>query len=141
MKPSNDQGFSLIELMIVVAIIGVLSSIAVPAYRNYIFKAKTSELISFAGAEATKVALRLTELGATDVTGNCSASSTTPNSDITDSVAIDANCKITVTSISGVIGASTVAIIMTPSIGAGDGSIKWVCSSTGDSEYIPSNCQ
>ena len=47
--PSTFKGFSLIELMVVVAIIGVLASIAVPSYRTYIAKARVAELISYAG--------------------------------------------------------------------------------------------
>ena len=51
----KQNGFTLIELMIVVAIIGILASIAIPSYKDYIVRAKLSEAIVFAGACKTSV--------------------------------------------------------------------------------------
>lgn len=70
LKNRNQQGFTLIELMIVVAIIGILAAIAVPQYQNYTIKSRYSEVMSAANAYKTAVELCITNLGT--VTG-CSA--------------------------------------------------------------------
>jgi type IV pilus assembly protein PilA len=50
LKQQAQQGFTLIELMIVIAIIGILAAVALPAYQNYTIRAKASELILAASA-------------------------------------------------------------------------------------------
>ena len=55
MNNKNQKGFTLIELMIVVAIIGILAAIALPAYQNYVKKARFSELLNASAAAKTAV--------------------------------------------------------------------------------------
>jgi type IV pilus assembly protein PilA len=59
-----QRGFTLIELMIVVAIIGILAAVAIPAYQDYTYKAKFSEVTSVASTYQTAVAMCGQELGA-----------------------------------------------------------------------------
>ncbi len=59
----NQQGFTLIELMIVVAIIGILAAIAIPAYQDYTVKAKVSEGVSLSSAVRTELGILCSETG------------------------------------------------------------------------------
>ena len=68
MKRSLQKGFTLIELMIVVAIIGILAAVALPAYQDYTKKAKFAEVISVSNTYKTAVAICIAEIGT--VNGN-----------------------------------------------------------------------
>lgn len=78
--PKNQSGFSLIELMIVVSIIGILSVIAIPSYQNYTQRARFSEVVAATGPFKTAVSLALQEGDPmTDITNGVDGVPLSPN--------------------------------------------------------------
>lgn len=135
-----QQGFTLIELMIVVAIIGILAAIAIPAYQDYTKRAHVSEGLSLAAGAKTAVS----EFYSTNNTwpaNNASAGLAT-STDITGNavteVAVDAS-RITVTFNSKVDATSNTLIMQGAASG---GAIVWSCKGGSvDAKYRPSNCR
>ena len=64
----KQSGFTLIELMIVVAIVAILAAIAMPAYRSYIARSKFTEVVNAANAVKTQVELCVTDVGSANIT-------------------------------------------------------------------------
>ena len=116
-KKQAQKGFTLIELMIVVAIIGILAAVAIPAYQNYVLKAKFAEVESIASAYKTAVAACGQELGAlaacTSGTNGIPATQATLH---VASVNVTAGGVITVVPTATTNAAST--LILTPDMGA-----------------------
>ena len=141
---SAQKGFTLIELMIVVAIIGILAAIAIPAYQDYIVRARVTEGLNLASAAETTVAENA-ENGQTNLVLGWSPPASTTN---VASVSVTANGVITVkyTAL-----AKSVQLSMTPAV---DGTnltggtvpsdaITWKCavSDAANDRYVPSNCR
>ncbi|PAU87568.1 major pilin PilA [Pseudomonas sp. WN033] len=148
-----QKGFTLIELMIVVAIIGILAAIALPAYQDYTNRAKMSEVLTFASSARTAVSEHFQSAGA--LPANNAAAGMDAAADITstyvESVTV-ANGVITV-AIQGTnvtdLDAGTVTFTPrqsdgTTAIAAGyAGPIVWVCAPSAASlnKYFPSDCR
>ena len=141
MKQSMQKGFTLIELMIVVAIIGILAAVALPAYQDYTVRAKVSEVVLAASSAKTAV-----------------AESAQVNSAMPASLTIDSQSSNWVASVAyaqtnasvGVITVTTsnrdskingVTVTMTGTLQP-NGQVTWLCrSGTMDVKYLPASCK
>jgi type IV pilus assembly protein PilA len=130
-----QQGFTLIELMIVVAIIGILAAIALPAYRDYTIRAKVSELMLGASSARTAVAEAAQTLGSLPTT----MSVETQGGNWTQSVDY-ASGVITATA-KGDTAIAGSNITLTGTFQTNNGQVIWVCGGSILLKYRPSSCQ
>jgi len=162
-----QKGFTLIELMIVIAIIGILAAVALPAYQDYTVRAKASEIILAASACRTSITETVQSalvLPATANTWGCESTSTTAASQPSKYVA-----TVTTTATTGIITVvsknlgitGALGVVMKPcsnatattfatcsSVVAGGTVKQWVCgpgsttvTATGNSKYLPGSCR
>jgi len=139
-----QQGFTLIELMIVVAIIGILAAIAIPAYQDYTKRAHVGEGVQLAAGSKTAIAEYYASNGVWP-SSNASAgiaSATEIRGNAVDSVTVSTNGVVTVAYNEKV--ASGAELTITPT--AASGSIIWNCAIASgntqmNSKWLPSNCR
>ena len=134
-----QKGFTLIELMIVVAIIGILAAVALPAYQDYTTRAKVSEVVIMASPAKLAVAETSSSVGGL-------ANITATNHGYTFPGATKYVSGVTIAASTGVINVTSTVpsatgdIVLTPT-DVGSGQLKWACTSAIDKKFLPSECR
>ena len=136
-----QQGFTLIELMIVVAIVGILAAIAIPAYQDYTVRAKVTEGLSLANAAKIAVEDTWTSSGAAPANAS-SAGYTFVATSLVSGITIT-NGLIAVAFDSTNLPQMTHALDLSPTLTAG-APVTWTCNVGGTTaiyRYVPQNCR
>ena len=142
MKRSIQQGFTLIELMIVVAIIGILAAVALPAYQDYTARAKMSEVVLAASACRTSVTETYqTNNGASlPLGGSWGCESSTSSSKYVAKIQTNENGAIKVTS--QAIAANANGTMLLVPVVSGAAISAWLCGpGTITQKYLPGSCR
>ena len=155
----NQHGLTLIELMIVIAIIGILGALALPAYQDYTVRAKVSEMLLAANGCKTAVNEAISSSSDANVSASLPKVCESQTSKYVVSVAVDGNGVITVVgnhdALRGSTSASANAVALTP-LQTGDTPINgntdggktisgWRCGPAGSNglpvKYLPASCK
>ncbi len=134
-----QQGFTLIELMIVVAIIGILAAIALPAYQDYTVRSRVSELAVVASGMKATVGENIANIGSI-AAGSC-AGVTNVVADTKNTAASTCADATGVLTVTGTAAAKGVVITYTPTLTA-EGLIAWACTTpAANFKYVPAECR
>jgi type IV pilus assembly protein PilA len=141
----NMQGFTLIELMIVIAIVAILVAIALPAYQDYTIRAKVGEGLAQSAAAKTAVAEAAASCseGLEGVDGGgvgCATGYSFDGTTYVASIDVAAGGEITVTTQST--GAENDPVLtLTPAQTDRDQPVTWTCTSEGKASHVPATCR
>ena len=145
-RRAAQKGFTLIELMIVVAIIGILAAVALPAYQDYTVRAKVSEIVLAASGGRTTIAEYFQTKAEMPADAAVAGITTQDSKYVTSVVYTKTSATVGVitalakTAIGGGVTASQ-GIILTGTGDAATGVVNWVCTGTIPAKYLPASCK
>jgi type IV pilus assembly protein PilA len=144
MNKSTQKGFTLIELMIVIAIIGILAAVALPAYQDYTIRARMSEPLALLGEAKNSMTEFFIANGSLPADAAQAGIRTTIGTDLVDTMAVNANGNITVTlsTNTGWGDAGGEDVIMSL-LDTTSGTLEYKCKpgATMESKFLPANCR
>ena len=137
----HSKGFTLIELMIVVAIVGILAAVAIPAYQDYTVRARVTEGLSL--ASTAKLAVEETYQSSNAFPATQAASGYTSPTATTNVAGVVIAANTGVITITYTAAAKSVVLTMTPTVDAATGGLTWACTvdAAGNNKYVPQNCR
>ena len=142
-----QKGFTLIELMIVVAIIGILAAIALPAYQDYMVRAKVSEGVLAASSARTAVAETFSQKNRMDLSNDSMGVQTQDSRYVASVVysgtsATQGDVTVTLKPNNELGAASSTTLILRGAGNTTTGTIAWTCGKgTINAKYLPSSCK
>ncbi len=134
-----QKGFTLIELMIVVAIIGILAAVALPAYQDYTIRAKVSELMLAASSARTTLAEKF-QTDPTNTTGFGVGATIAVVGKIATGLVKDAGTIVVTGGATSASTGASVTVTMTASANTATGTMTWSCVGA-PGKYLPATCR